>query len=312
MIRVKEFLVDLFEPFYFDVFMPWFERSGFILYGGGKGKRPKGPKPLPGVEFKPYALTTSTGTTTGAKTPGGGFGVDVGLDPTVSALGEAGYAGASGLQPELLSAIKDRPGAFSFDYDPRAAASEYYTEQAALLEPQFAQQRQALKSDLFGSGRMGLSLAGESMGAGAGSGMVSPDAFGLGQAQSQTLAGISAGARERALAEQQGLFALESGAYGLNQGAQQQYLQNLLGGSAGLMGQGAGVSELEMNLINQGLGIEQARSGALGAAAQAGAQLRAPEKKESGKGGLFGSIAGSFLGPVGEAFGGSLFPKKGD
>ncbi len=311
MIRVKEFLVDLFEPFYLDVFMPWFERSGFILYGGGKGKTPKKPKAHPGVEFQPYALTTSGGTTTGTKVGEHGFGVDVALDPTLSALGEAGYGGALGLQPELLAAIKDRPDSFAFDYDPRTAAKEYYTEQAGLLEPQFAQQRQDLKNDLFGTGRMGLSLAGESMGAGVGSGMVSPDAFGLGQAQSQTLAGISAGARERALAEQQGLFALQSGAYGLNQGAQQQYLQNLQGGSAGLLGQGAGISELEMNLINQGLGIESLRSGALSEAAKAGAYLKAPEKK-SGKGGLgslVGGVAGSFFSPMGKAAGTALGDK---
>tara|TARA_R110000823_G_scaffold75147_3_gene171849 strand:+ start:6302 stop:7234 length:933 start_codon:yes stop_codon:yes gene_type:complete len=296
--KIKEILVDLLEPFYFKVFMPWFEDSGFILYGGGgKGKKPRAPapaKPLAGVEFKPYSLTTSTGTTTGTKTADGGFGADVSLDPTIAALGEAGYEGALGLQPDLLTAIKDRPDDFAFDYDPRAAAKEYYTEQAGLLEPQFAQQRQDLKNDLFGSGRMGLMLAGDSVGAGGG-GMVSPDAYGLGRAQSQTLAGISADSRQRALAEQQGLFGIASGAYGMNQGAQQQYLQNLLGGAGGLMGQGAGISELEMNLINQGLSVEQARSGALSNSAMAGAQLAGatpqPQQRSSGKGGLLGAAA---------------------
>ena len=294
--KIKEILVDLLEPFYFKVFMPWFEDSGFILYGGGgkgKSKTPAPAKPLAGVEFKPYSLTTSTGTTTGTKTADGGFGADVSLDPTIAALGQAGYEGALGLQPDLLAAIKDRPDDFAFDYDPRAAAKDYYTEQAGLLEPQFAQQRQALKNDLFGSGRMGLMLAGDSVGAGGG-GMVSPDAFGLGQAQSQTLAGISADSRQRALAEQQGLFGIASGAYGMNQGAQQQYLQNLSGGSAGFMGQGAGISELEMNLINHGLSIEQARSGALSNSAMAGAQLAGAtpqQQRSSGKGGLLGAAA---------------------
>jgi len=289
--KIKELLVDLLEPFYYETFMPWFEDSGFILYGGGKGKKPKAAAPLAGVEFKPYSLTTSTGTTTGATTPDGGFGANVELDPTIAALGQAGYEGALGLQPDLLTAIKDRPDDFAFDYDPRAAAKEYYTEQAGLLEPQFAQQRQDLKNDLFGSGRMGLMLSGSSVGAGEG-GMVSPDAFGLGRAQSQTLAGISADSRQRALAEQQGLFGIASGAYGMNQGAQQQYLQNLQGGSAGLMGQGAGISELEMNLINQGLSIEQARSGALSNSAMAGAQLaQATPQRQSGKGGFLSAAA---------------------
>jgi len=311
--KIKEILVGLLEPFYYETFMPWFEDSGFILYGGGGkggGGESEAAAPMPGVEFKPYSLTTSTGTTTGARTPGGGFGANVALDPTIAALGEAGFEGALGLQPDLLTAIKDRPDDFAFDYDPRTAAKEYYTEQAALLEPQFAQQRQDLRNDLFGSGRMGLMLSGSSVGAGGG-GMVSPDAFGLGQAQSQTLAGISADSRQRALAEQQGLFGIASGAYGMNQGAQQQYLQNLQGGSAGLMGQGAGISQLEMDLINQGLTIEQARSGALSNSAMAGAQLANAGTREesSGKGGfgsLVGAVAGSAAGPVGTKIGGRI------
>ena len=310
LVDIKELLVSLVKPFYFKTFMPWFEDSGFILYGGGGkgGGESEAAAPMPGVEFKPYSLTTSTGTTTGTKTADGGFGADVSLDPTIAALGQAGYEGALGLQPDLLAAIKDRPDDFAFDYDPRAAAKDYYTEQAGLLEPQFAQQRQDLKNDLFGSGRMGLMLAGDSVGAGGG-GMVSPDAYGLGRAQSQTLAGISADSRQRALAEQQGLFGIASGAYGMNQGAQQQYLQNLSGGSAGFMGQGAGISELEMNLINQGLSIEQARSGALSNSAMAGAQLAQAtpqQQRSSGKGGfgsLVGGVAGSFAGGAGTKFG---------
>ena len=315
LVNIKELLVSLVKPFYFKTFMPWFEDSGFILYGGGGGKgggsKSEAAAPMPGVEFKPYSLTTSTGTTTGAPTAGGGFGAEVTLDPTVGALGKAGYEGALGLNPEMLAAMRTRPDNFAFDYDPKTAANEYYTEQAALLEPQFAQQRQDLKNDLFGSGRMGLMLAGESAGAGGGSGMVSPDAFGLGQAQSQALAGISADSRQRALAEQQGLFGLASEGYNLNQGAQQQYLQNLSGGNQQLFNQGMGVSQLEMDLINQGLTIEQARSGALSNSAMAGAQLAnaGTKEKSSGKGGfgsLVGAVAGSAAGPVGSKIGGKI------
>lgn len=37
---MKDFLVWLCEPFYLNVFMPWFEKSGFILYGGGSKSPP--------------------------------------------------------------------------------------------------------------------------------------------------------------------------------------------------------------------------------------------------------------------------------
>ena len=80
----------------------------------------------------------------------------------------------------------------------------YLELQSALLEPSFEQQRQQLQSDLFGSGRLGLQLAGET--AGAGTGMVQPDAYGLGLAQARALAETSALARQQAQQEQQQAF----------------------------------------------------------------------------------------------------------
>ena len=54
--------------------------------------------------------------------------------------------------------------------DGEQRARDIFRTSSALLEPEFEQQRQQLQSDLFGSGRLGLQLAGET--AGAGTGMV--------------------------------------------------------------------------------------------------------------------------------------------
>ena len=84
----------------------------------------------------------------------------------------------------------------------------YLLTSSALLEPEFEQQRQQLQSDLFGSGRLGLQLAGET--AGAGTGMVQPDAYGLGLAQSRALADLGLSSRDQALEEQQSSISTSS------------------------------------------------------------------------------------------------------
>ena len=49
--------------------------------------------------------------------------------------------------------------------DGEQRARDIFAKSSALLEPEFEQQRQQLQSDLFGSGRLGLQLAGETAGA---------------------------------------------------------------------------------------------------------------------------------------------------
>ena len=153
---------------------------GSIL-GGGKPKVGS----VQGADFQPFTYKTSLGTATGTK-DGDSFNVGIELSPELQALQAQSLAATSGLFPSYLQQIQQRPEDFSFGYDPRAAQQQMFQEQAALLQPAFAQQRQQLQSDLFGSCRIGLMLAGETAGAGAG-GIVQPDAFGLGRAQSQTL-----------------------------------------------------------------------------------------------------------------------------
>ena len=124
---------------------------------------------------------------------------------------------------------------------------------------------------MFGSGRMGLMLAGETTGAGGG--YVQPDAFGLARAQSKTLADLSGQARERAMGEQQQAFEQAAQGYDINRIASDQALSRLLSGFTGAFGAYGSVADLESNLVNQGLAIEQARSAAQQGSAQAGAAL---------------------------------------
>ena len=235
-----------------------------------KSKKAKPAEPMQGVKFQPYTYTSTIGTTTG-KPSGNAFNVTRTLDPQLVDLqqGAIGYA-----QPFLTSYLegsKQGIPEFSFGETGEQRARDIFAEQSALLEPQFAQQRQQLKSDLFGSGRMGLMLAGETTGAGGG--YVQPDAFGLARAQSKTLADLSGQARERAMGEQQQAFEQAAQGYDINRIASDQALSRLLSGFTGAFGAYGSVADLESNLVNQGLAIEQARSAAQQGSAQAGAAL---------------------------------------
>ena len=235
-----------------------------------KSKKAKPAQAMQGVKFQPYTYTSTIGTTTG-KPSGDGFNVTRTLDPQLVDLqqGAIGYA-----QPFLTSYLegsKQGIPEFSFGETGEQRARDIFAEQSALLEPQFAQQRQQLKSDLFGSGRMGLMLAGETTGAGGG--YVQPDAFGLARAQSKTLADLSGQARERAMGEQQQAFEQAAQGYDINRIASDQALSRLLSGFTGAFGAYGSVADLERDLVNQGLAIEQARSVAQQGSAQAGAAL---------------------------------------
>ncbi len=260
------------------------------------------------AKFKPYTLTTTTGSTTWNKGKNA-FSVD--LSEPLKGIQQESYLGAQGLLQEVPEAFGREVTPFEFERDLQGRTADIYSEQAGLLEPAFAQQRQQLQSDLFGSGRMGLMLAGEAAGAGAG-GMVNPDAYGLGRAQSETLANLAAQSRQQALGEQQQAFGIESGMFGINEAAQQQRATNLLAGGTGLFGIGGSVSDREVQLMQLGLTAEQARGAA---SAQAGQILvggqNAAASAMNASANMMGanqeaknnSIGGQFMGSFGESMG---------
>lgn len=272
--------------------------------GGGKGGGSDTPKIDKETRefarqstFKPYTLTTSVGTT--------GYdedsGFSVGLGQPLRDIQQEGYLGAQQLMGGIPEAFGREVTPFGFERDLEGRTADIFREQSALLEPAFAQQRQKLQSDLFGSGRMGLMLAGEAAGAGAG-GMVSPDAFGLGRAQSETLANLAAQSRQQALGEQQQAYGIESGIFGINEALEQQRAQNLLAGTTGLFGLGSAISDTEASLLQLGLATEGARgasyaqaAGALSAGQQAAASAAQAANSGGGGKGVLGTLGSAAL-----------------
>ena len=227
----------------------------------------------PGARFNPYTVRSGTGTT-GFRGDGQFFSEL--SQPYQDVLGTS-LGGAQSLFSQMAS------------FDPSARAGEIFNEQAALLQPQFQQQAVDLQNRLFGSGRLGLRLAGEGVGLGAGSGMVQPDALGLGQAQQQTLAQLAAGAHGQAFNEMGQLGNLGS-----------QALQA-----------GMGISGLEQSLMGLGLNAEQARAAAALGAGQMelqpyATQAQIQEQQRGANAGFFGALAGAAGTALGGPLGGAL------
>ena len=215
-------------------------------------------------QFRPYTVTTSTGRTSYDPATGG---YQTTLSSPLQSLLTQATTGAGSLFGQVA------------DFDPNVRAADIFSEQAALLQPEFERQATDLQSRLFGSGRLGLRLAGESQGLGTGSGMVSPDALGLGRAQQQTLAQLAPLARQQAYGEQ----------------------QSLIGMANSMLGAGLQLGQVESNLMSLGLSAEQARAAAaLGAGNLAVAPYTTKaniEQQQRGQNaGFFGSVIGGALG----------------
>ena len=221
-----------------------------------KGTKAKPAKAYAPAQFQPYSYTSQVGTTTGTQ---------------LASIGQSALSSTQPFLDQYFQQAGQEVPMFSYGDTGEQRARDIFAEQSALLQPQFAQQRQQLKSDLFGSGRMGLMLAGETTGAGGG--YVQPDAFGLARAQSMSLADLSGQSRERAMLEQQQGYEQALGGYEANTLARQQQLTNYLGGVQAGLGTYGTIGEMEAALVNQGLSIEQARSASQSASASGGAAL---------------------------------------
>ena len=252
---------------------------------GGESAQPA--KAAPGAKFEPFTYTGLAGTATGTR-EGEGFRFEQELTPELQALYGQGIAATSPFLSQYLEQAQAPIPTFDFTGDDlRAREQQILQEQTALLTPELERQRQQLRSDLFGSGRLGLQVSGEAVGAGEGTGMVSPDAYTFGLAQSRALAELAPEARRLATAEQLQDYGIQTGIYELNRQAQQQRLANLLGGLWAGMGTYQDILGIEKGLIGQAAGLEQARAAATAGAFTAGtpATTRKP--------GLFESILAS-------------------
>lgn len=297
--------------------------------------------------FRPYTVTAS-GTGTAGYDPNTGA-VTTSLAPGYAAMQGGATMGAAGLIPGLLGAIgqptpqfggygqglmdlaairsAQAPQQFGYTSDLAGRTQEIFGQQAELLQPEFQRQATELQGKLFGGGRLGLRLAGESQGLGEGSGMVSPDALGLGRAQQQTLSNLATQSRQQALGEEAQMYQQALGGFQANQATQQQALQNLLaaqgqgfsqaaqaygigqagrqaqianmlGLQQGLFGQALGLGQLEQGLYQPGLVSEQARAAsALGAGQLAVSPYATAadiaERQREGNAGFFGDAVGA-------------------
>jgi hypothetical protein len=215
------------------------------------------------AQFVPYSIRSSLGTTH--------YSPETGIQTNLSAP----YQGIVGTTVGGAQNLFEQAAAF----DPSRRAAQVFSEQSALLQPEFQRQATDLQSRLFGSGRLGLRLAGESQGLGTGSGMVQPDALGLGRAQQQTLAQLAAGARQQAFGEQ----------------------AQLQQAASGMLQAGMGVEQMGQNLTQLGFQSEAERARAAYQAGLIGTSYFDPQmsaynqraKSQTGFiGGMFGSIPG--------------------
>ena len=209
------------------------------------------PRGLPQTStFKPVTFRSGTGTST---SDAGGITTE--LNEPYSGL--SGLVGSgSGLLGQAALQSQQAPNQFSYNFNPQQAGQELFNQRSALLEPAFAQQNTKAQEAMFGSGRLGLRLAGEGVGAGTG-GMVSPDAFGVSQAQSQALAGLAAQSTEDAFAQEMQKSALDSNQFAMNQAQQQQRYANLMGSGQGMLSAGMQGTQLEQAMAQQQLQNQQ-------------------------------------------------------
>jgi len=116
--------------------------------------------------FRPYAVSTGLGTSFfDAKNQRAKYE----LDPALQAFRDQ----------YLLMGAQTLPS----DLDPTSRAQGYYNEMQTMMQPMRQQENLQMQQDLFGSGRLGMRLAGEAAGAGAGTGMYQPDVLGMNKAR---------------------------------------------------------------------------------------------------------------------------------
>jgi len=172
----------------------------------------------------------AVGTTGGANIPSG-TGDSGTFKPVTfrNGTGDTGAGSGGSLYDKAEAMALEDPSTFDFNFDPSQRANELFSERSALLQPAFDAQQAQLGQGMFGSGRLGLRLAGEGIGGGTGSAMMQPDAFGLNTAQAQALAQLSAESSSDAFGEETQRFGLEASKFGLNEGQKQQLFGNLTG-----------------------------------------------------------------------------------
>lgn len=165
------------------------------------------------AQFQPYSIRTGTGRTF----------VD-------EATGQAGFALSPetyGYQQDLYRKAGEAAG--NIATSPEAAAQQYMAQQQGLLAPQRQQQDLAMRANQLKSGRIGLGIASEAAGAGAG-GMVNPDQFRVDRARALADAQIAADAMKFGQDQQAKQLDLAKGLFGAGMAPEDLGLRQLQAG----------------------------------------------------------------------------------
>ena len=192
-------------------------------------------------EFKPYTVTTGFGT---------GFFDEESqkagyvLDPTLQAYRDALMGLGAQALPEGV--------------DPRAATQQYYDEMKAVQAPGQAAEDIAMRNRMFGTGRLGMRLAGEGAGAGVGTGMYQPDVLGVSQSRAMADQALAMQARQQAQNEMDAAIARGTGLFQQGFGVEQLGMSPLtMGAEFGGRASTAGANAASA-LLQGGLGAAQA------------------------------------------------------
>ena len=306
------------------------------IIGGILGNEDAKRVDIEGAKFQPYTVTSGVGSADTTFDDDGNMLLNASLNQPVRQAQEQALAGYGQFGDTLSDLASVNAGQFSpqgFNsanqgmtggmmgtnfsgqpFDVGQATDDYFQQGLGVLNPQFAQQNANLAQSLQGSGRGGLMLSSGAMGAGGG-GMVNPDMYNTGAAQSNALANLYQQSRQSALGEQaqmygQGLSAEQqrmlAGGQLFNQDLQTQQAdlagfnanQNQMLNYANLQNQqlqNVGMfSAMENQLMELGMTAEQAR-----AAAAAGGSYTQPAKE-----GLGSQLLGAGLSAAGMAMGG--------
>ena len=226
------------------------------------GKAPKAAKQNPNAFMKPFGFTSPLyDTQINIDKDQSNFSVENTGDPRLAGIMNTQLDAVDPLLQLQLQELQNRPAEFNYNFDPAQATQSYFNAGMDVLNPVFAQQQNQLQNNLFGSGRMGLMLAGDAAGAGTGGGMVNPDAFGLARGQGQAMTDLYSGSRAAAMQEGNQLFNQSLSGFQQNELNRQNYLQQLGAGQSGMLNQALGLDQNSRDATLAALQMEQIRGG---------------------------------------------------
>ena len=264
------------------------------IVSGLFGKKPKAPKQNTAGFLRPFGFTSPLyDTQISIDEDQGNFGITNTGDPRLTGILNTQLDAVDPLLRLQIEELKNRPDEFGYSFDPAKATEGYFNAGMDVLNPAFEEQQIQMQNNLFGSGRLGLMMAGGASGAGAGSGMVSPDAFGLARGQGQAMADLYANSRAAAMQEGNQLFNQSLSGFQQNEANRQNYLQQLGVGQSGMLNQAMGIDEQSRNAALQALQMEQIRGNMVAGTPYGGGTPGSKGLLQSGAEAFMGSEAGS-------------------